>query len=159
MHIAMDMRTYLPYATLVFRFSEFKSKSPAGCTPLLCPSLLSHAGRNIPSPRLLHTCRYLSFAFRTAASIMKSNSVASSKKAQTYSAARRHSRSLHWLFRSNIPRRRNSSLPVDIRKRNFFGMGEIMQVLANVGLSAVFCSPSHSQICIILSSPRKRFAL
>ncbi|KAF4607996.1 hypothetical protein EYR40_000337 [Pleurotus pulmonarius] len=41
--------------------------------------------------------------------------------------------SLHWLFRSNIPRHRNSYIPtgVDIHKRNFFGMGEILSVLTN----------------------------
>jgi hypothetical protein len=40
--------------------------------------------------------------------------------------------SLHWLFRSNIPRRRTSYLSPDINKRNFFGMGEIITVLTNV---------------------------
>ncbi|KAF8153053.1 hypothetical protein B0H34DRAFT_722079 [Crassisporium funariophilum] len=39
--------------------------------------------------------------------------------------------SIHWLFRSNIPRRRTSYLSPDIRKRNFFGMGEIIGVLTN----------------------------
>ncbi|KAG9226736.1 hypothetical protein CCMSSC00406_0008436 [Pleurotus cornucopiae] len=41
--------------------------------------------------------------------------------------------SLHWLFRSNIPRHRNSYIPagVDIHKRNFFGMGEILSVITN----------------------------
>ncbi|CAK5278098.1 unnamed protein product [Mycena citricolor] len=38
---------------------------------------------------------------------------------------------VHWLFRSNIPRRRTSFLPADIQKRNFFGMGEIVGVLTN----------------------------
>lgn len=38
---------------------------------------------------------------------------------------------LSWLFRSNIPARRGSPLP-DIQKRNFFGMSEIIGVLANV---------------------------
>ncbi|KAI0364212.1 hypothetical protein BV20DRAFT_974711 [Pilatotrama ljubarskyi] len=38
---------------------------------------------------------------------------------------------LHWLFRSNIPRRRGLPLPTDVRKRNFFGLGEIISVLAN----------------------------
>ena len=42
--------------------------------------------------------------------------------------------SLHWLFRSNIPRRRTSYLSPDINKRNFFGMGEIIAVLTNVKL-------------------------
>ncbi|KAF9485627.1 hypothetical protein BDN70DRAFT_870925 [Pholiota conissans] len=39
--------------------------------------------------------------------------------------------SVHWLFRSNIPRRRASYLSPDIRKRNFFGMGDIIGVLTN----------------------------
>ncbi|KAI0325723.1 hypothetical protein GY45DRAFT_1260342 [Cubamyces sp. BRFM 1775] len=38
---------------------------------------------------------------------------------------------LHWLFRSNIPRRRGAPMPTDVRKRNFFGIGEIIGVLAN----------------------------
>ncbi|THU84391.1 hypothetical protein K435DRAFT_870311 [Dendrothele bispora CBS 962.96] len=39
--------------------------------------------------------------------------------------------SMHWLFRSNIPRKRASYIQPDIRKRNFFGMGEIIGVLTN----------------------------
>ena len=39
---------------------------------------------------------------------------------------------LHWLFRSNIPRRRSQPFAPSIHRRNFFGMGEIMGVLANV---------------------------
>ncbi|KAE9390639.1 hypothetical protein BT96DRAFT_833178 [Gymnopus androsaceus JB14] len=38
---------------------------------------------------------------------------------------------MHWLFRTNIPRRRSSYYPPDVRKRNFFGIGEIVGVLAN----------------------------
>lgn len=40
--------------------------------------------------------------------------------------------SFHWLFRSNIPRKRTSYLSPDINKRNFFGMEEIITVLTNV---------------------------
>jgi len=47
-------------------------------------------------------------------------------------SVRQRAGSLHWLFRSNIPSRRTSFLPTDIRKRNFFGMGEIVDVLTNV---------------------------
>ncbi|KAG6914846.1 hypothetical protein DXG01_014978 [Tephrocybe rancida] len=47
------------------------------------------------------------------------------------SAPRSRVPSIHWLFRSNIPRRRRSFLPADIQKRNFFGMGEIVGVLSN----------------------------
>ncbi|RDB23416.1 hypothetical protein Hypma_009439 [Hypsizygus marmoreus] len=50
---------------------------------------------------------------------------------QSSSASRSRVPSIHWLFRSNIPRRRNSYLPADINKRNFFGMGEIIGVLTN----------------------------
>ncbi|KAF8186356.1 hypothetical protein BJ912DRAFT_852216 [Pholiota molesta] len=39
--------------------------------------------------------------------------------------------SVHWLFRSNIPRRRASYISPDIRKRNFFGMGDIIGVITN----------------------------
>ncbi|PPQ77918.1 hypothetical protein CVT25_015393 [Psilocybe cyanescens] len=38
---------------------------------------------------------------------------------------------IQWLFRSNIPRRRTSYISVDVQKRNFFGMGEIIGVLTN----------------------------
>jgi len=48
--------------------------------------------------------------------------------------------SIHWLFRSNIPRRRTSYITPDVRKRNFFGMGEILGVIANVCCSS---TPSY----------------
>ncbi|KAF9070138.1 hypothetical protein BDP27DRAFT_1221257 [Rhodocollybia butyracea] len=38
---------------------------------------------------------------------------------------------MHWLFRTNIPRRRSSYYPADIQKRNFFGIGEIVGVITN----------------------------
>ncbi|KAH9916916.1 uncharacterized protein B0H18DRAFT_938883 [Fomitopsis serialis] len=38
---------------------------------------------------------------------------------------------VQWLFRSNIPHRRGMPLPVDVKKRNFFGIGDILGVLAN----------------------------
>ena len=41
---------------------------------------------------------------------------------------------VQWLFRSNIPHRRGMPMPVDVKKRNFFGIGEILSVLANVSL-------------------------
>lgn len=44
---------------------------------------------------------------------------------------------LHWLFRSNIPRRRGMPMPTDVRKRNFFGIGEIIGVLANVRITII----------------------
>jgi hypothetical protein len=47
-------------------------------------------------------------------------------------ASRNNLPSMHWMFRSNIPRRRNSFLPNEIQKRNFFGMSDIFSVLMNV---------------------------
>ena len=51
-----------------------------------------------------------------------------------------HISSFHWLFRSNIPRRRTSYLPPDINKRNFFGMGEIITVHASVKFTSSLSS-------------------
>ncbi|KZP22205.1 hypothetical protein FIBSPDRAFT_787379 [Athelia psychrophila] len=44
---------------------------------------------------------------------------------------RKESVPINWLFRSNIPRRRNQSFGSNIQRRNFFGMGEIIGVLTN----------------------------
>lgn len=41
---------------------------------------------------------------------------------------------VQWLFRSNIPHRRGMPMPVDVKRRNFFGIGEILSVLANVSV-------------------------
>ena len=49
--------------------------------------------------------------------------------------------SYHWIFRSNIPKRRSVLFPNEIQKRNFFGMGEVFGVLANV---RVFTLPEIS---------------
>lgn len=56
---------------------------------------------------------------------------------------------LHWLFRSNIPRRRGMPLPNDVRKRNFFGMGEIISVLANVSLASLPSPLALAPVCRI----------
>lgn len=53
---------------------------------------------------------------------------------------------LHWLFRSNIPRRRGMPMPTDVRKRNFFGIGEIIGVLANVRISLISSKPNCSRL-------------
>jgi hypothetical protein len=45
--------------------------------------------------------------------------------------------SYHWIFRSNIPKRRSLLLANDIQKRNFFGMGEVFGVLVNVRIFAL----------------------
>ncbi len=39
-----------------------------------------------------------------------------------------------WIFRTNIPLRRGLPLPggKDVQRRNFFGIGEVLSVLANV---------------------------
>lgn len=65
-----------------------------------------------------------------------------------------HSRvpSIHWLFRTNIPRRRSSFLPPEIQKRNFFGMGEIVGVLTNVCSSSRF---RHGLITVHPTSQQK----
>ena len=47
----------------------------------------------------------------------------------------------HWIFRSNIPKRRSLLLTNDIQKRNFFGVGEVFGVLVNV---RVFIRPEMS---------------
>lgn len=39
---------------------------------------------------------------------------------------------LSWLFRSNLPPRRGMPITADVQKRHFFGVGEIIGVLANV---------------------------
>ncbi|KAF9781291.1 hypothetical protein BJ322DRAFT_1010829 [Thelephora terrestris] len=49
------------------------------------------------------------------------------------SRAHREGFSYHWIFRSNIPKRRSLLLTNDIQKRNFFGMGEVFGVLVNPG--------------------------
>lgn len=45
---------------------------------------------------------------------------------------------LSWLFRSNLPPRRGMPLAVDVQKRSFFGVGEIIGVLANVRTLALY---------------------
>ena len=55
-----------------------------------------------------------------------------SRRQSLYTIGEGTSIQLHWLFRSNIPRRRGMPMPADVRKRNFFGIGEIIGVLANV---------------------------
>jgi hypothetical protein len=54
--------------------------------------------------------------------------------------------SLHWLFRSNIPHRKASHLSPDIKKRNFFGMGEIITVLTNVKFEFSIPFVSNNQL-------------
>ncbi|KAF8960879.1 hypothetical protein BDZ97DRAFT_1831239 [Flammula alnicola] len=53
------------------------------------------------------------------------------KAAPQTQAQRSRVPSIHWLFRSNIPRRRASYISPDVHKRNFFGMGEIIGVITN----------------------------
>lgn len=51
---------------------------------------------------------------------------------------------LSWLFRSNLPPRRGMPIPADIQKRTFFGVGEIIGVLANVSSTTIYFLPrSH----------------
>jgi hypothetical protein len=63
---------------------------------------------------------------------------------------------LSWLLRSNLPPRRGMPLPGDVQKRHFFGVGEIIGVLANV------CDPVN-WFCILVHlirscSQQKHFA-
>ncbi|KAJ3512340.1 hypothetical protein NLJ89_g3572 [Agrocybe chaxingu] len=53
------------------------------------------------------------------------------KPPPTHEQQRSRIPSIHWLFRSNIPRKRTSYISIDVQKRNFFGMGEIIGVLTN----------------------------
>jgi hypothetical protein len=57
--------------------------------------------------------------------------------AHTRVGARTRVPSMHWLFRTNIPRKRSSYMHLDPQKRNFFGMGEIFGVLTNVSLPSL----------------------
>lgn len=64
-------------------------------------------------------------------------------------AARQSADSIHWLFRTNIPRRRNQSFSSNIHKRNFFGMGDIIGVLTNVSnsfTSSRMCADGSSSL-------------
>ena len=63
---------------------------------------------------------------------MRALSPPASRRQSMYAMSDGTTIQLHWLFRSNIPRRRGMPLPNDVRKRNFFGFGEIIGVLANV---------------------------
>lgn len=72
-----------------------------------------------------------------------------SRRQSLYTIGEGTSIQLHWLFRSNIPRRRGMPMPTDVRKRNFFGIGEIIGVLANVrSLSSISsCAPRWQLWC------------
>ena len=62
-------------------------------------------------------------------------------------AERSHIPPVHWLFRSNIPRRRTSYIPPDIRQQNLFGMGEIIGVLTNVSAKSSMFGVSTNHYC------------
>ena len=72
------------------------------------------------------------------------------------SRVHRDSFSYHWIFRSNIPKRRSLLFPNEIQKRNFFGMGEVFGVLANVRvLSVLRLSPrSPHASCTACTNPQ-----
>lgn len=75
-------------------------------------------------------------------------------------AARSRADSIHWLFRTNIPRKPNQSFGSNIHKRNFFGMGEIIGVLTNVSTRRFLTSSVHTYRTIAsIVSQRKQFAL
>lgn len=62
------------------------------------------------------------------------SSLPSSRRQSLHTLGPTASLHVQWLFRSNIPHRRGMPMPVDVKKRNFFGIGEILGVLANVSL-------------------------
>lgn len=74
--------------------------------------------------------------------------------------ARSRADSIHWLFRTNIPRRRNQSFGSNIHKRNFFGMGEIIGVLTNVSTRHLLTSLVHAyRNALFIISQQRQFAL
>lgn len=58
--------------------------------------------------------------------------------------------SMQWLFRSNIPRHRRSLLGPDLRKRNVFGVSEILNVFTSVSPLRTFI---HQPSITVASSP------
>ena len=53
-------------------------------------------------------------------------------RASIHSSSTQATLHLSWLLRSNLPPRRGMQSPLDVQKRRFFGVGEIIGVLANV---------------------------
>ncbi|KAK7683758.1 hypothetical protein QCA50_013134 [Cerrena zonata] len=62
------------------------------------------------------------------------------QRARTYSQSQSRRSSLHgasttlqvsWFLKSSLPRKRGTPLPYEVQKRTFFGMGEIVGVIAN----------------------------
>ena len=83
---------------------------------------------------------------------MRALSPPASRRQSLYAMSEGTTIQLHWLFRSNIPRRRSMALPNDVRKRNFFGFGEIIGVLANVS-PALSPTPHTTPPCGSLGVP------
>ena len=128
---------------------------PAGPRSLAIRTHLSLAGRYRPPSSSSHLASLLMARVQPTAS--SSNTRLSrphpttAQRARTYSQSqsRRSSvyrtslhgssatTSLHlsWLVRTSIPPRRGMVLPNDVQKRHFFGLGEIIGVLANVSHS------------------------
>ncbi|KAI0088232.1 hypothetical protein BDY19DRAFT_891595 [Irpex rosettiformis] len=52
-------------------------------------------------------------------------------RASMHSSSTQATLHLSWLLRSNLPPRRGMQSPLDVQKRHFFGVGEIIGVLAN----------------------------
>lgn len=122
-------------STLYYSFLLSQTTSTGDCWHHLCLCLIDNRIHN--STGILTT---------TSSVLMNTSATAGSPS----SAQLRHLRSVHqqnprrvpsmqWLFRSNIPRHRRSFLGPDIQRRNFFGMSEVLSVLANVShLSFLF---------------------
>ena len=112
------------------------------CTPTLTsfPPLLA-----FPIPHLHHTLLFPPPAMKrnstTSSSRRRADRPSPSLESPTLqpstssrSRVHRDGFSYHWIFRSNIPKRPSLLFPNEIQKRNFFGMGEVFGVLANVRL-------------------------
>ena len=93
----------------------------------LSRSIMTRTGGASTNPRLNKS--------HNAAQRVRTYSQSQSRRSSVYrTSVHGSSTTLHlsWLYRSNIPSRRGLPLPNDVQKRNIFGMGEIIGVLANV---------------------------
>lgn len=113
------------------------------CTVRACIYIISRYSWTTPPPtpsylplRLSSTSHARRSSFhigliQSKADYMSLSTTGKLRKSQP-STPRQQVPSMHWLFRSNIPRRRASYISPDIHKRNFFGMGDIIGVITNV---------------------------
>lgn len=137
--ISCDSHSCLAFSSSLFPLSSLRLRFVilAGCPR---PNSLSSA----PVSRI-NVLRFQGF--------MNSNNGSQTSTTTRYSPTQR-SRvpSIHWLFRSNIPRKRASYISIDVQKRNFFGMGEIIGVITNV----CSCSPDRKGLFSPLYHSRQK---